>query len=198
MLLYRYLAKLGAIIVKFYKNILLLFLLLITLFFISLYGWRVDFFRIIDNDGKMLFSSPTTLGHIFITRYIHSVELTPVEDEYYVVSGKLWSWEERTRSTKAGMPFKSPKNGRFIKTKQWLIYQGGRLSWNSYYYRIGNELLGLNQANFEPLGRRDFYKIFPGKKLNIEVYRAPYKFSRTYLVRELTDAPSFVPEIEHK
>lgn len=180
------------------KNIFLLLILLPILFFLSLFGWRVDFFRILDSDGKILFSSPAALGHKFMTRYIHSVELTPVEDEYYVVSSKLWSWEERTRSTKAGMPFKSPLKGRFIKTEQWLIYQGGRLSWKNYFYRVGNKSFGLNQAMFEPLGTRNFYKIFPDKKLSIEVYRAAYMYTRTHLVKELSDAPSFVPKIEYR
>ena len=71
--------------------------LLPLLFAVSLCGWRVDFFQIYDKKGSLIFSSPAAVGHKFYTRYIHSVELTPVEDDYIVVDGKLWSWEERVR-----------------------------------------------------------------------------------------------------
>ena len=174
---------------NFTKNTLLILTLLPILFFISLLGWRVDFFRMSDNRGNIIFSSPAALGHKFITRYIQSVELTPVEDEYYIVGGRLWSWEERVRSSKAGMPLKEEKNGRFIMTKDWLIYQGGRLSWQTYYYRIGNEYLGLNQTMFEPYEIYDAYKVLPDRKLLVEVYRKPYMYESMQSLENTVDTP---------
>jgi len=179
----------GGAILNLTKNTLLILILLPILFFISLYGWRIDFFRISDSRGNIIFSSPAALGHKFITRYIHSVELTPVEDEYYIVGGRLWSWEERVRSSKAGLPFQGAKNGRFIMTKDWLIYQGGRLSWQTYYYRIGNEYHGLNQTMFEPYEIYDAYKVLPDRKLLIEVYRKPYMYESMQALESTSDTP---------
>ena len=175
----------------------MMLLLLPLLFFIALTGWRVDFFRLLDSvSGEVLFASPAALGHKFTTRYIHSVELTPVEDEYYVVDGKLWSWEERVRSSKAGMPSVRPEYGRYIENDQWMIYQGGRLSWETFYYRIGNEHLGLNQSSFEPFGRRNFYEIFRGRKLSVSVYKAPFLYSSVRFANSLMYAPEGVPAVE--
>jgi len=88
--------------------------LLPILFLAALAGWRVDVFQMMSRNGDIIFESPTALGHEFTTRYIHSVELTPVEDEYRILGGKLWTWEERVRSTNAGLPFDRPEHGRFI------------------------------------------------------------------------------------
>ncbi len=174
---------------------LVLFVIMPLLFMAAILGWRVDFFQVLDNGNRMLFSSPSAVGHKFTTRYIHSVELTPVEDEYYIVGGRLWAWEERVRSSKAGMPSVRPENGRYIETEKWMIFQGGRISWNEYYYRIGNDKLGLNQAMFEPYGLRNFYKIFPGKRLVVRVRTAPFMFAETYFANELSASPTNVQPI---
>lgn len=180
------------------KETVFMLLLLPLLFFTALAGWRVDFFRVLDAaSDETIFSAPAALGHKFTTRYIHSVELTPVEDEYYVVDGKLWSWEERVRSSKAGMPSVKPEYGRYIEDADWMIYQGGRLSWDTFYYRIGNKHLGLNQSTFEPFGRRNFYEIFPGRKLSVSVCRSPFLYSGVYFADRLKDAPEGMPAIEH-
>lgn len=177
------------------KKLTFLFFFLPILFVTASAGWRVDFFEVLDKEDNLLFRSPAALGHTFMTRYIHSVELTPVEDEYYVVSGKLWAWEERVRSSKAGMPSVRPEKGRYIQTPMWMIYQGGRMSWNEYYYRIGNDRLGLNQAVFQPFGLRNLYKIFPGKRLVVRVKRRPFLFTSTYFTDKLENAPTNVHPI---
>ena len=169
--------------------------LLPLLFAVSLCGWRVDFFQIYDKKGSLIFSSPAAVGHKFYTRYIHSVELTPVEDDYIVVDGKLWSWEERVRSSKAGMPSMLPTQGRFFEDDQWMTYQGGRISWNRYYYRIGDKRFGLNQASFEPFGRRNIFSIYPGQCLTVKIGREPFLYSSIYRSRILAQAPSGVPPV---
>ena len=170
--------------------------LLPVLFLIAVAGWRVDIFQISDSRHNIIFSAPTALGHKFTTRYIHSVELTPVEDEYRVLDGKLWAWEERVRSTNAGLPFDKPEYGKFIETDEWMVYQGGRMSWSVYYYRIGNKKLGLNQVCFEPFGRRNFFDIFPGERLIISVKKAPFMFAKMYRSKELQNAPMDLPAID--
>lgn len=178
-----------------FRRIALLVLLMPALFLAAMPGWRVDFFQVFDQKGNLVFSSPSALGHKFSTRYIHSVELTPVEDDYIVVSGRLWSWEERVRSSKAGMPSMVPEQGRFLETSQWMIYQGGRISWKEYYYRVGNKQLGLNQFSFEPFGRKNAYVIFPGQRLSIKVKKEPFMFDGVYRAEALHNAPSGVPAI---
>ena len=133
------------------KNIshcVLLILSLPILFLTAAAGWRVDVFQMEDAGGSLIFQSPVSLGHTFTTRYIHSVELTPVEDEYKIAKGLLWTWEERVRSTNAGLPFDKPKYGRFMDNGEWMIFQGGRMSWKEYYYRVGNKNIGRNFERF--------------------------------------------------
>ena len=181
-----------------HKNIFLMIISLPLLLFIALAGWRVDYIKILDMEKNLIFSSPTALRHTFTTRYIHSVELTPVEDEYRILAGRLWAWEERVRSTNAGLPFDRPKNGRFIESGNWMLFQGGRVSWKEYYYRIGNKHLGLNQVKLAPFGRRNFFELFPGQRLTVAIVRAPFMYSGVYRNSELEKAPMNAPVIDKR
>lgn len=174
---------------------MLFFAFMSALFLVALAGWRIDSFQILDNDGNTLFVAPARVGNVFTTRYIHSVEKTPVEDEYRIVSGRLWMWEERVRSSNAGLPSIRPVNGRFIETQEWFIYQGGRTSVEEYYYRVGDSRFGLNQADYEPFGRRNFYDVFKGERLLVRVRKVPFLFSRLYVSDKLAIAPTGVPPI---
>lgn len=178
------------------KSIALCIVIFVLLFTAAIAGWRVDFFQISDSKGNIIFNAPSSVGHRFTTRYIHSVELSPVEDEYLILGKKLWVWEERVRSSNAGLPYMTPEKGRFVETDKWMIFQGGRMSWSEYYYRVGTDKLGLNQMIFEPYGRRDIYKIYSSEKLTIKVYRAPYLFKHVYFAEKLKNAPEGVPAIE--
>ncbi len=181
------------------KNIshcLLLLLSIPVLFLISAAGWRVDVFQLEGPDGRMIFQSPVSLGHKFTTRYIHSVELTPVEDEYKIAGGLLWAWEERVRSTNAGLPFNKPRYGRFINTGEWMIFQGGRMSWKEYYYRIGNNKIGQNQVMLEPFGRRNFFELFAGERLVVRIIKAPLMSAKFYRAELLENAPMGAPPME--
>ncbi|MDD4159442.1 MAG: DUF1850 domain-containing protein [Synergistaceae bacterium] len=181
------------------KNIsccMFLVLSLPVLFLTAAAGWRVDVFQMKDTDGRLIFQSPVSLGHKFTTRYIHSVELTPVEDEYKIAGGLLWTWEEKVRSTNAGLPFSKPRYGRFIDTGEWMIFQGGRMSWKEYYYRVGNKHIGRNQMTLEPFGRRNFYELFTGERLVIRVLKMPLIYARLYRTEILQKAPMGVPPTE--
>ncbi len=175
---------------------LFLIISLPVLFLAAVAGWRVDVFQMTASDGSMIFQSPVSLGHKFTTRYIHSVELTPVEDEYKILNGLLWTWEERVRSTNAGLPFDKPRYGRFIDTGEWMIFQGGRMSWKEYYYRIGNKNIGRNQITLEPFGRRNFYELFEGERLVIRIIKMPIALARFYRTETLQRAPMGVPPME--
>lgn len=173
------------------------FLILISSFFfmISLAGWKVSFLEISSKKSGTIISTPCPDGQKINTRYIHSVELTPVEDYYIITGDKMWSWEEKVRSSKAGMPQEVPVNGRFIDTGEWLIYQGGRIFWDIYFYRIGDKNLGLNQADIHPYGLKDFYKIFTGERLVVEIKHKPFLYSKPFLSDKFREAPSGVKKI---
>lgn len=166
-------------------------------FVLSLIGWRVDYFYALSEDGELVFATPAANGNRFTTRYIHSVEGTPVEDEYRITDGMIWMWEERVRSTNAGLPFAKPAKGRFITTDEWLIYQGGRNSVTDYYYRIGDQHFGLNQVNFDPYGLCDLYKIYKGERLRISVRVKNLAFAKHYVSSKLAGAQINVPPIMH-
>ncbi|NLD05694.1 MAG: DUF1850 domain-containing protein [Synergistaceae bacterium] len=173
-----------------------LILSLPILFLIAAAGWRVDVFQIEGPENRLIFQSPVSIGHRFTTRYIHSVELTPVEDEYKIAGGLLWVWEERVRSTNAGLPFDKPKYGRFINTGEWMIFQGGRMSWKEYYYRIGNKNIGQNQITLEPFGRRNFFELFAGERLVIRILKMPLIYAKFHRTDILEKAPMGVPPME--
>lgn len=166
-----------------------------VLFLIALANWRVDSFQIIDENGGTLIIAPARVGNVFTTRYIHSVEKTPVEDEFRIVRGQIWMWEERVRSSNAGLPSMRPVNGRFIATPEWFVYQGGRVSVKEYYYRVGNERFGLNQSNFEPFGLRNFYEIFKGERLLVRVQQMPFRKTRLYVSEKIAASEANVAPI---
>ena len=69
--------------------------------------------------------------------------------------------------------FDKPRYGRFIDTGEWMIFQGGRMSWKEYYYRIGNNRIGRNQVMLEPFGRRNFFELFAGERLIVRIQKCP-------------------------
>ena len=164
---------------------LLFFSLLGASFFIAALGWRVDSLLLTDDERNVLFSVPVAFGHHLTTTYIHSVELTPVEDEYIVIGGKIWTWQERVKSSNAGMPCLKPDNGRYIKTAEWMIFQGGRQSWDRYYLRVGNDTFGRNKMTLPPFGTACPFKAFPGKRLTVAVKNGPLMFAKLYRTEAL-------------
>lgn len=147
------------------------------LFPAALAGWRVDFLRI-SADGRLLCSLPAAHGQRLITEYIHSVEKTAVEDEYRITNGKIWTWEERVKSSNAGMPSVLPKYMRFSSRAGKMIFRGGRLAHETLNLRIGNETFGRNKLRMPPFETEKLYKTLPGKRLEITVVRKPYLYGR--------------------
>lgn len=147
------------------------------LFAAALAGWRVDFLRI-SADGRLLCSFPAAHGQRLITEYIHSVEKTEVEDEYRIANGRLWTWEERVKSSNAGMPSVLPEYMHFSNRDGKMIFRGGRLAHETLNLRIGNETFGRNKLRLPPFETAELYKTLPGKRLEITVVRRPYLFGR--------------------
>lgn len=139
----------------------------------SVAGWRADSLTLLRRDGSALFELPVPNGYRFATGYTHSVELTPVEDEYAVAGCAVWGWRERVKSSNAGMPSIAPKHGKYINTEEWLVFQGGRTPWRRFYLRVGDERFGRNWIELPPYGRARLYKISPGERLTVTAVKKP-------------------------
>jgi hypothetical protein len=118
-------------------------------------------------DGRVVLSFPVYSGESFSTEYIHSVQLCPVVDVYYVVGNTLRLWEERTQSTNAGLPTEAPHNGRFLHQAPWYRYIGGGRSFGSIRLRVGDGETGRNVLTL-PSGRQvRLYERFTGRLLTL-------------------------------
>lgn len=118
---------------------------------------------------------PAPVGAVFIAKYIHSVEKTPVEDEYRVTGGRIWVWEERVVSQNAGLPFIKPRNGRLIADGEWFRFRGGRSSMQTIFYRVGDNRTGRNVLVFFSPHPWEYeaFRLFPGKRLRLSVKITP-------------------------
>lgn len=114
-----------------------------------------------NSTGKILHRLYLSPGDSFTLRYIHSVEKTPVEDEYRGVNGRIRLWEERTVSHNAGLPTEAPRNGRFIMGKKWMHVRGGGYSFPLIRYRVGNETMGRNILILSGSKKIDLFKKYP-------------------------------------
>lgn len=122
-----------------------------------------------------LFMAVAPLGQEFSTVYLHSVQRTPVQDIYRIVDGRIWSWQERVQSHNAGLPFARPPFGRFRLDSPWMIFEGGRQSWESILLRVGNAELGQNLFSYGTEAPSvALYKRFPGERLQLGVERHPW------------------------
>lgn len=137
---------------------------------LSLAGWPVETLDIERRDGGV-WRSPVPLGWTVTTRYIHSVERTPVEDVYYPFGGLLQQWRTRSRSHNAGLPWRAPEHGRFVAEGNWLVLEGGLPAWEAIRLRVGSEALGHNELK---IGSGDWialYARFPGERLTLSAGR---------------------------
>ncbi|MDR3300172.1 MAG: DUF1850 domain-containing protein [Candidatus Accumulibacter sp.] len=127
-----------------------------------------------DGESPLLFAASAPLGQEFATEYIHSVQLTPVQDIYRVVNGRIWPWQERAQSHNAGLPFAQPPCGRFRMDAPWMVFEGGRRSLDRIFLRVGSAELGRNVFFYgKETTRTALYEIFPGQRLQLSVERRP-------------------------
>ncbi|MDR1649799.1 MAG: DUF1850 domain-containing protein [Synergistaceae bacterium] len=136
----------------------------LVLFFLSVPANIVEF---TDEAGNVVLSFPVYLGNSFSTEYIHSVQLCPVIDEYYVTGGKIWLWEERTQATNAGLPTEAPRLGRFAHETPWYRYIGGRRAFKSIRLRVGDARMGRNALTLPSGERVLLYERYPGAVLTL-------------------------------
>lgn len=140
--------------------------------------WPVDVLHITtDNpmrkDGGLIYSSPALPGFAYATRILHSVQLSPVEDYYYVAQGRIWAWQERIMSHNAGLPSLPPERGRFLFDPPWMILEGTHAAWEEIIYRVGTDDLGKNELHLPGTGWLALAHFYPGARLRFFVKQSP-------------------------
>lgn len=129
--------------------------------------------------GEEVFAVPCALGAPFTTRYIHSVARTPVEDEYRVLEGSLWGWEERISSHGAGLPYDAPPGGSFVVEDGVMKVRGGRVAHRVIAHRVGTGDLGANVFCAAPFGEEKVYLTLSGELVLLSAGEVPMFALRT-------------------
>jgi hypothetical protein len=134
----------------------------------------VNYFTVTGR-GELLFSCPVPNGYSFTTVYTHSLQLTPVKDDYRFVGGKIWGWEEWTQSHNAGLPSALSPGMKVIVSPPWMINRGGRVAHDIIYYRVGSRVFGQNLWFFEPWGEIKIFEKYPSYRMELRTSPAPLK-----------------------
>jgi hypothetical protein len=142
-------------------------------------------FLVVTNADTTLLAYPILPGQFVVTRYIHSVELTPVEDVFVIRGGVLWQWEERVKSHNAGLPVAPSRNGRFLTKDGWFVFQGGRARFPIIHYRVGTAELGVNELFLPPSIVLKLYEKVPQERLRLFVAMSPLvgKIGRSFILK---------------
>lgn len=122
-------------------------------------------------------SKTASLGTSWETRYVHSLELTEVEDVYIFVDKKIWLWEERVKSHNAGLPTETNRSGFFKSDREWMRFFGGRFSAKELTVRIGDESLGKNQFRFPPGDWLSVFDLCPNSRCEVSMSCRPIVLS---------------------
>lgn len=122
---------------------------------------------------------PVPLDQSFVATYIHSVQKTPVEDEYLIRGHRLWQWEERFVSHNAGLPVDVPRNGAYLERRDWMVIRGGRTFFDPLFYRVGSEFLGRNRLTVPGYGEWALYLLWPGERLVFQAHQEPLLWGLT-------------------
>jgi len=112
------------------------------------------------------------LGQGVVLSYIHSLERTPVEDVFILQGDRIWLYEERVKSHNAGLPTFDQYPGSMIKTKDWLIFRGGRRHWPYVQCRVGNDSIGENILTIGSK-RYELYNTYRGESIRLYVLMRP-------------------------
>ena len=135
----------------------------------------VNYFTVTGR-GEVLYSCPMPNGYKFVTTYIHSLERTPVLDDYRFVSGQIWGWEEWTKSLNAGLPSAMSTGFKFVASDSWMITRGGRRS-GAINYRVGTDVFGRNKWRLEPWDEINIFEKYPKFRLSFEATVVPFRLA---------------------
>ena len=137
----------------------------------SVLFWPMDALIVRDDDGQIVFREAMPLGRGFATRYVHSLELSPVEDEYVAQDGLIRQWRSRVQSHNAGMPSLTPDRGRIYMDPPWIVFEGAIISLTDFSLRVGNETVGQNYLRIGGSAWQPLYRAFPGQRLHFSASR---------------------------
>ena len=88
-------------------------------------------------DGKELISIPIEPGELFIIRYIHSVDISPVYEVFYADEKKgIIIKETYFKMFGAGMGH-WPGRGRIVEQNGWIFIKDMDIALGEFYLRIG-------------------------------------------------------------
>ena len=150
--------------------------------------WPMDTLTARDDEGRLVLCETMPLGRGFATRYIHSLQLTPVEDEYFVQDALIRQWRSRIQSHGAGMPILTPERGRRYTDEQWIVFEGAIASFTGFALRVGNEKLGRNHLRMEGGPWQPLYRTFPDKRLHVTALRCALYRPWLYETKILSEA----------
>ena len=137
----------------------------------SVLFWPVDTLIFRDDDGQVVIREAMPQGRGFATRFIHSLELSPVEDEYVVQDGLIRQWRSRIQTHNAGMPILTLARGRVYMAPPWFVFEGAIISLAGFPLRVGNESLGRNYLRIGRNPWQPLYRTFPDKRLHLAAWR---------------------------
>lgn len=159
----------------FLRRRLLISVVALSFFYVSFVPIPFVSLRFVCESSNI--SRMTPLGALWETKYIHSLELTEVEDVYVFVDKNFWLWEERVKSHNAGLPTEAPRCGFFVSDSEWMRFFGGRFSAQKQTIRIGDELIGRNQFRFVPEGWLPVFELCPRSRCEVFMSCRPIALS---------------------
>jgi len=137
----------------------------------SVLFWPMDTLALRDDAGQTVLREAMPLGRGFATRYIHSLERSPVEDEYVVRDGLIRQWRSRVQSHNAGLPILALDRGRVYMDPPWIVFEGAIASFAGFFLRVGDENLGRNHLRMGESPWQPLYRTLPGKRLHLTASR---------------------------
>lgn len=138
---------------------------------LALVFWPVDALVIRDEDDTVVLRSLMPLGRSFETEYIHSVQLSPVQDVYFLSGGVIRQWETRVQSQNAGITSLVLPQGRFRIEPPWLVFEGQAMALAKFVLRVGTDVIGRNRMRFGNGDWQPLYPSFAGQRLYVEAAR---------------------------
>jgi hypothetical protein len=134
----------------------------------------VNYF-VVSHRDKVILAAPLPNAYPFFTTYIHSLQLTPVIDDYRFINGRVWGWEEWTQSHNAGLPSVPSPHSKLIMRSPWMIYRGGRNAANVINYKVGDAKFGRNLWRLAPWDTINIFEIYPKFRVAFRVSTVPFK-----------------------
>jgi hypothetical protein len=133
--------------------------------------WPVDVLVVRTGEDGTAKEYPMPLGRVFATRYLHSVQLSPVEDVYMVRDGLVRQWRGKVQSQNAGLPTVLPERTRFYLEGPWLVFEGRLPVLEELVLRVGDAVLGRNRLRVGAGEWEALYESFAGRRLYFSTER---------------------------